>query len=326
MMFVLSFYRSTCYNTTRMDTGYNSLQFTIGPLRYLFVPHGRAAADWLSFLQRHLESTSFSGPPHRIVHLLDGLVFGHTEDELAALDIGLLPAILIKELPKDTPCAGWSWDSDVAGHVVIWHEETPHAIFMIRGFATIYRSPYQLPWQIIQEDILARKGGVLHGGLAVCHGKGYLFTAPPGGGKSTALARLPSPWRVLADDGVLVWPADNGLFRASPLPTWSVILGVNGTIPAIGRWRVGESIDVAGVFLLKKSERDKVRSLPPVEMAQQLYQPFSEHPSWVPATRKGVSQEMFRISCALARAVSGWELELTIDGAFWEVVREAVTE
>jgi SynChlorMet cassette protein ScmC len=171
------------------------------------------------------------------------------------------------------------------------------------------------------EDIIRLGGGLFHGGLAVLRGRGYLFTAPPGGGKTTALSRMPRPWRVLADDAALVWPIGKGTFLASPLPTWGDLVRNEKGPLRVKRWRISESVSVCGVFLLKKAPRERLMPFPPLRTARPLYLAFSEHPT-VCRDRDPFRKQIFRAACALARAVPSWKLELTRGGEFWHIIED----
>ncbi len=61
---------------------------------------------------------------------------------------------------------------------------------------------------------------LIHGALLVNGEAGYVLTGPCGVGKSTAAARVPPPWRAVADDMVAVMRTPAG-YVVYPLPTWS---------------------------------------------------------------------------------------------------------
>jgi len=171
------------------------------------------------------------------------------------------------------------------------------------------------------EDIIRLGGGLFHGGLALLGGRGYLFTAPSGGGKTTALSRMPRPWRVLADDAALVWPVGKGTFLAGPLPTWGDLVRNERGPLRVKRWGISESVRVCGVFLLKKARRERLIPFSPLRTARPLYLAFSEHPT-VCRDRDPFRKQIFRAACALARAVRSWKLELTRGGEFWHIIED----
>ena len=289
---------------------------TIGPLRYEFIAHDETAGNFLNHLQQHVEAMPFRSPARRIIHLI---YYRFTCEEHDEINRDRLPNALAALLPAGAPRKGWNLNGDETGILTWWHSETRHAFFTVGTFESEFDFAYQLPWRLMIEDIIHMGGCLIHGGLAVVGEEGWLFTAPPGGGKTTALSRLTSPWRVVADDAALVWPDGTGGFLASALPTWSVILGVNDPLPAISRWEVGRSLRVAGILLLKQGKEDRVIPLPPVAAASHLYRALSEHPRLI-QNRAGIKDRLFNAACRLARGVPAWELELTIDGPFWDAI------
>jgi SynChlorMet cassette protein ScmC len=195
-----------------------------------------------------------------------------------------------------------------------WNTETPH-----------YKTVFQLPWHPILEDMVKLGGALLHSGLAVVEDRGYLYTAPPGGGKTTTLSRIPSPWQVVADDAVLVWPTEEGVFRTAPLPTWGVLFGSKEKIQNVVQWKVGTTFKTAGVILLKKAEHERLVPLRASEAAQHLYRAFSEHPV-VLTNRDPFRKHLFRTACRLSRAVPAWQLELSSEGTFWELLGKVLLD
>jgi SynChlorMet cassette protein ScmC len=296
------------------------LGLTFGPLHYQLLAHDAWGEETLGRLQRTLDCTAFAGAPDRVVHLL---VFRVTPQDRQQQGINsvYLPDRLAQVLPGSPPRLGWKHVTDTTGRKAWYHPEMIHSIWTYDAGWDDGQVPMQLPWQLILEDIVQRGGGIFHGGLAILENRGYLFTAPPGGGKTTALLRMPSPWKTLSDDAALVWPAGNGAFRASPLPTWSVLLGRDEGAPGIDRWKVDTSFEIVKVILLKKARQDRLFPLPPFEAAQLLYRAFSEHPRVV-SNRDPFRKRLFHAACDLARAVPSWELELTRAGDFWSLLQD----
>ena len=308
------------YNVSVMDISAPPLRLTLGPLRYEFRAHDAWGQEALAGLRRNLDSVAFSNVPDRITHLLDCRL---TPQEHAQIDAGDLPDCLVALLPENSPRQGWELTGDESGYLSWCHARTCHAIWSYNTVRVEYHARFQLPWQTLLRDIVALGGGILHGGLVALHGRGCLVTAPPGGGKTTAISRLPASWQVLADDAALIWPTASSAFEASPLPTWSVLLGRNAAIPAIGRWRVGTCAPLAAVVLLKQGDQERLESLRPVEAVPHLYRGLCEHPRVV-TNREPLSHALFNAACALTETVPTWELTLTRTGAFLSLLEEAL--
>lgn len=303
-------------------SGASCLRLTLGPLHYEFRAHDPWGNDALSRLRNHLHCVAFTATPDRVIH---SLAFRLTPQEHAQINSDYLPDRLASLLPEDPPRGGWSLTGDETGHMSWCHVGTPHTIWSYNTIPAECQAPFQLPWQPVFEDIVKRGGGILHGGLVVLEQRGYVVTAPPGGGKTTALARLPARWQVLSDDAVLVWPGDDAAFQASPLPTWSVLLGRKTSFPTVRRWQVGTRTALAGVILLKPSRQERLDVLQPVEACPHLYRALSEHPRVV-TNRDPFRESLFRAACALAKALPTWELELTRAGEFWTALPVAFVD
>jgi len=299
----------------------SSLRLTLGPLRYQLLAHDAWGEEALCRLRRNLDCVTFAGIPDRVIHLLEFRLTPQERRRQGTTSV-YLPDRLAEILPGSPPKLGWKHVTDTTGRKSWYHPEITHLIWTYDAVWNDSQAPFQLPWQLILEDIVQLGGGIFHGGLAALENQGYLFTAPPGGGKTTALARIPSPWKTLSDDAALVWPVGNGAFRASPLPTWSILLGQNKEIPSITHWEVATACEIAGVILLKKADQERASPLQPFEAAQYLYRAFSEHPRVV-SNRDPFRKNLFHTACNLAKAVPSWKLELTRGSRFWDHLQEA---
>jgi SynChlorMet cassette protein ScmC len=302
--------------STENSGAVSSMRLRLGPLRYLLHGHDDWGKEALSRLHTNVECVGFDGPPGRIMHLLE---FRPSLQEHREMLSDCLPDRLAKFLPEHHPKRGWKLTSDQAGNVTWCHSGYSHSIWTWNTETPHHNALFQLPWHPTLDDMVKMGGGVLHAGLAIVEDRGCIFTAPPGGGKTTTLSRIPSPWQVAADDAVLVWPAGDGTFQATPMPTWGVLLSVKDRIPSIGRWKVGATFQIAGVILLNKAQHERLTPLRPIDAAQHLYRAFSEHPMVV-TNRDPFRKELFRLACNLSRAAPSWELELSLGGAFWELL------
>lgn len=166
-------------------------------------------------------------------------------------------------------------------------------------------------------------GGVIHSGLFRFNGKGYLFLGPPGSGKTTTATRLSAAWEILADDACLIWPAGRGSWRASPLPTWSVILGINRRLPAIRNWDLAGSVSLSGAVFLVKNEPLNFRRMGAVEAAKRIFLGLIEHPRIFQRSAPH-KKKLFRAACRLARAVPAFELRSQLKDPIESVLAETL--
>lgn len=245
------------------------------------------------------------------------------QQTLQQIEAEQLPQDLADCVQDSLPRAGW----DCSGHNILYqvwrHPRSNHLFWTEDSEQPASPLRVHLPWQIVLEDILVRGGAILHGGLA-CHAdRGVLFTAPPGGGKSTALAAPPADWTVLADDATLLWPDPEGGYLASPLPTWSQLLGVTGQLRQIERWDLSRTVAVAALMFLEKADGIDLNRLTAIETAYPLYRACSEYPAVI-LSRKNLRGKVFHNSCTIARAIPAWTLELTRGGPFWPDVAEVL--
>ena len=291
---------------------HESLRVALGPLCYEFVAGDTWGSHAIDNLRAGVDCQGFAGKPTRLLRLMKLPLGPELHD---ASNACTLPASLIVKLAEGTPKKGWTVVGEETG-IMTWLHQSTAETFVTFSPGLKGRAPiFVLPWPAILADLAARGGGIFHGGLAVRDGRGLLFAAPPGGGKTTALSRLPSPWQVLADDATLVWPAGDG-FCASPLPTWSVLTGRNPAIAAIGTWRLAEQLPLAGILFLEKCAGLELARCQPIEVAPALYQALSEHPRVV-ANRGPLRQNLFHTACELARAMPTWRLRLDRTAAYW---------
>jgi SynChlorMet cassette protein ScmC len=297
------------------------MRMRLGPLRYEFQAWDAWGERTLARLGRHLDCRGFVGSPTRVLHLVRTRLFLSDRGRLAAEG---LPDPLAAFLARSVPRQGWRERTDHTGYLLWHHHRSIHAIWSFGLETPHHRTLFQLPWYLILRDMVHRGGGVLHAGVTVWKGRGYLFTAPPGGGKTTALGRIPSPWKVLSDDTSLIWPERGTGFRVSPLPSWSILSGTKKTLPSISTWKPGISVPLCAILLLRKSEELGLTHQPGDHAARALYQALSEFPA-VLINRDSFRKDLFHVACAVARRVPLWEMQTTLRGDFWRLIQNEIS-
>jgi len=178
---------------------------------------------------------------------------------------------------------------------------------------------------VLAREALARGGVLIHGALAERDGIGVILAAPGGTGKTTASNRLPAPWRSLCDDTTLVVRDSQGNYWAHPWPTWSRFLqGESG-----GTWDVQNAVPLKGIFFLDQAVEDHLESVGPghavsllVECAEQTSQLMARRLS--KEETRALHLERFNNLCALARVVPAHVLHISLTGAFWQEIEQAL--
>lgn len=294
----------------------SALRLRLGPLRYSLLAHDAWGERTLRRLKDQADCRSFEGRADRTIHILREGEAGPPERPTQ----GRISEALARYLPPGSPRTGWSIDIDSTLAVTAHHPSLSHGFWMLAAAVTEGRLKFRLPWQTLIPDIIGRGGGVLHAGLARSRRRTYLFAAPSGGGKSTSLARLPSSWKVEADDAVLIWPGRGSTIQASPLPTWSVMSGRNPKPAWLDRWRPGHAFRVDEIVVLEKATYLKRSKLGPAEAAPMLYRALCDHPETNRA-RHMHRRELFITACAAARALPASVLRLGLKDKFWRLLR-----
>ena len=191
----------------------------------------------------------------------------------------------------------------------------------------------------IAHETQTRGGVLLHSGLAAhpessgsqypAGLRGFLLAGRSGVGKSTAAGRLPSPWRVLADDETLVVRDERGRYWAHPWITWSRLCGRE---KGDGRdtWDAQRAVPLRAIFVLEQGEKDLVEPLGPghaaallTELAKQTALDFLRG---LPLERTAAfNLQRFKNVCALVRAVPTFTLYVSRHGAFWEEIARVMS-
>ncbi len=197
----------------------------------------------------------FTGPAHRVFHLLEYPITGEDNLHIGEKKGNTLPDRLSQLLPSHLPRSDWGLLPDDFGCLYWTHTCSAHGFWTLGTPGGDMPNPlFWLPWPTLVEDIISRSGGMMHAGLAVLHKRGYLFSAPSGGGKTTTVSRLPSPWEMLTDDTVLVWPTANGVFVASPLPATGSLRQDMKPLIKMSKWEFAKIVEVERSFFLVKAD------------------------------------------------------------------------
>ncbi|MFO7665878.1 MAG: SynChlorMet cassette protein ScmC [Desulfobacterales bacterium] len=178
---------------------------------------------------------------------------------------------------------------------------------------------------IFAREAQARGGVLIHGALAERDGMGVILTAPGGTGKTTASNRFPAPWRSLCDDTTLVVHDLQGNYWAHPWPTWSRFLdgGLGGT------WDVQNAVPLKGIFVLSRAVEDHVERVGPGQAVSLLGEFVGQvstfmAPGLLKEELHTLHLEQFNNLCALSRAIPVYMLHISLTGAFWQKIEQAL--
>ncbi len=301
-----------------------TVRLVLGPLTYDVTPADEWAAEQTERLGEEvaLEAGPRPAPAREAARQCLLLRRASAPGDRPLAIAGGLPADVAALCLPDAPASGWALSLDALKTATWWHPSSRLCIMAERPEAA--PCPLVLPWLVILRDALALGGAIVHAGLAVRSGRAALFLAQAGGGKSTALRRLPAPWRVLGDDAALVWPADEqGGWLASPLPTWGYLLGRGESVPGVAPWRLGECAPVQVAVVLRKAGRLGLTALRPAEAVRPLYLGLAEYAA-VFGTRRMFTRELFAVAAALAREVPAATLEVPKGAEYWPLVAVAM--
>lgn len=178
---------------------------------------------------------------------------------------------------------------------------------------------------VFAREAQSRGGVLIHGALAERDGIGVILAAPGGTGKTTASNRLPAPWRSLCDDTTLVVRDPQGNYWAHPWPTWSRFLdgGPGGT------WDVQRAVPLRSIFFLSRALEDRVEPVGAGHAASLLAE-CAKQASGLMVDGLGKEEthslhlERFNNLCALSRVVPAHLLHISLPGAFWRKIEQAL--
>lgn len=170
-------------------------------------------------------------------------------------------------------------------------------------------------------------GLLLHGALAEWQGRGVVLAGPSSVGKTTASKRLPSPWRSLCDDHVLIVRDELLRYRAHPWPTWSNFLEQRQPL----NWDTAYSVPLAGIFFLCQSPFERVDPLKAGQAVCLLVESVEQ--AWMGVDPKKCAGEVralrlrrFANISETVRSVPCHVLHLSLSGEFWREIERKIHE
>lgn len=166
----------------------------------------------------------------------------------------------------------------------------------------------------------------MHAALIEYRGKGIIIAGPSGAGKSTCCRRVPTSWRALCDDEVLVVRGDNGLYYAHPFPTWSEYFQGGSKKRT---WNIGYNLPLAGFFFLNQANVDKAEPMGKGNASILIYKSSNHvfNRSWRGLKARKASEERraaFENSCVLSKSVPAFLLKTTLNGNFWKEIEKVL--
>lgn len=145
------------------------------------------------------------------------------------------------------------------------------------------------------EKMLERKVLLIHSAAIAVDGKGYLFTAPSGTGKTTHIKL----WKKKFGDGAIIVNGDKPLVSITPdeIRVW-------GT-PWDGKehWSTNMSVPVAGICQIGRGVENTISRVSPTEAVSPL---FTQ--TYLPNTQEGMQRTM-QLLMEVAARVPFWKLK-----------------
>lgn len=282
-------------------------ELIIGPLVYHLYAIDQWGADILDGISAHLASNVITHNADRKILLF--------HDHPTAFSAPEEPGeFSIRDVEED------SWRLSKSLIDTTWQSSQSDCTFWSAGAdASIGPVRFHLPWTLIIDDLVARGGGLIHAGLASHKNSGYLFTAPPSGGKSTTLRTAPSDWQVLSDDAALVWSADHH-WLASPLPSWGDQLRPVEPWPW-PQMKLDTTCVITDILQLEKGDHIELVKQTPSTALAAIYRALNEYPVTILAD-SGYREDYFGSAAHMARDLSTWQLTLPKHGDIWSLLQQ----
>jgi SynChlorMet cassette protein ScmC len=238
-----------------------------------------------------------------------------------SLDSGISKIYKSNQNIKNWRCLNYSnvriWQNDSIDDVIYEVKDNQEEIIKY-----IVLSNSLLPIYLRNIDM---KGLSLHSALAEYNGKGILFAAPGGTGKSTCYNRLPDYWKPLCDDETLIVLDQNDTYRAHPFPTWSDYLMKRKE----NTWDVQYSVPLSAIFFIEQSDHDEIiyidrrkSTLSITGSAKQILAIFLH--GMKKEQKIDISTKMFNNAFDMAKKIPVFRLLVSLNGQFWKEVEKVV--
>jgi hypothetical protein len=282
-------------------------ELIIGPLVYHLYAIDQWGADILDGISAHLASNVITHNAGRKILLF--------HDHPTAFSVPEEPGeFSIRDGEED------SWHLSKSLIDTTWQSSQSDCTFWSAGTDTsIGPVRFHLPWTLIIDDLVALGGGLIHAGLASHKNSGYLFTAPPSGGKSTTLRTAPIDWKIFSDDAALVWPADHH-WLASPLPSWGDQLRPEEPWPW-PQMKLDTACVITDILQLEKGDHIELVKQTPSTALAAIYRALNEYPVTILAN-SGYQEDYFRSAAHMARDLLTWQLTLPKHGDIWSLLQQ----
>ena len=243
---------------------------------------------------------------------------GISRKESAALAVH--QATQIKKISVSMSAEGIRWRDIPA-------ERADYIPCRIGPFSTPVKTAFQLTRisRIVAHSSEKNGGLLIHGALAAWNGMGVILAGPGGVGKTTAVKRLPSPWRALSDDNTLIVKAPDGTYWVHPWPTWSRYR--QGDMS--GSWNVQAAVKLKAIFMLAQAKKDRVLLLSSsqaiselVEVSGQTFFIMANGLDKGPIRRLNLMR--FHNAVALTKKIPIYRLEISLKGKFWRDIEKVL--
>jgi SynChlorMet cassette protein ScmC len=229
--------------------------------------------------------------------------------------------------PERIPTEGWT-ATDLMTTKIWSHSEVEDLFFDLECDGN--PNDFFRMWSSIFHTLYGRAidaGGLpLHAALIERNGFAVALAGESGRGKSTCCRRLPAPWRVLADDNMLLLPQAPQCFSAHPCATWGDVLRGD----QIESSPVQTKVKLSAIFFLEHAQFDEIESIGPMETAlrinQSAHQIFGCNVDSLEKPRRRLTRtRLFENACRISKSVKAYILRASLGGRFWERINDVLS-